>query len=130
MNTKLCDRFSVTHYPMLFWGPPLKFASGGWEPKDENSEISTIEDGRTADRLLNWINKQIGRSVKFLSVSVYSLIFKSECCVLFIICILHCTTVQASLIVARMILLVMNFPNERTDILSVQELDYLKPLQE
>lgn len=130
MNTKLCDRFSVTHYPMLFWGPPLKFASGGWEPKDENSEIRTIEDGRTADRLLNWINKQIGRSVKFLSVSVYSLIFKIECCVLFIICILHCTTVQASLIVARMILLVMNFPNERTDILSVQELDYLKPLQE
>ncbi|XP_043696406.1 sulfhydryl oxidase 2 isoform X3 [Telopea speciosissima] len=62
INTKLCDRFSVGHYPMLLWGPPSKFASGGWEPKQDKSEIRLIDDGRTADRLLNWINKQLGSS--------------------------------------------------------------------
>ncbi|KAF9677400.1 hypothetical protein SADUNF_Sadunf08G0103600 [Salix dunnii] len=51
-----------SHYPMLFWGPPSKFASGGWEPKEEKSEIHVIDDGRTAERLLNWINKQLGSS--------------------------------------------------------------------
>lgn len=61
INTKLCDKFSVGHYPMLFWGPPPKFVSGSWEPKQEKSEIRIIDDGRTADRLLNWINKQTGR---------------------------------------------------------------------
>lgn len=62
INTNLCDRFSVGHYPMLFWGPPSKFVSGGLEPKQEKSEISPIDDGRTSDRLLNWINKQLGSS--------------------------------------------------------------------
>ncbi|XP_062111041.1 sulfhydryl oxidase 2-like [Humulus lupulus] len=62
INTKLCDRFSVSHYPMLFWGPPSKFVGGSWEPKKEKSEILVIDDGRTADRLLNWINKQLGSS--------------------------------------------------------------------
>ncbi|XP_011022966.1 PREDICTED: sulfhydryl oxidase 2-like isoform X2 [Populus euphratica] len=62
INNKLCDKFSVSHYPMLFWGPPSKFASGGWEPKEEKSEIHVIDDGRTAERLLNWINKQLGSS--------------------------------------------------------------------
>ncbi|XP_062170712.1 sulfhydryl oxidase 2 isoform X2 [Alnus glutinosa] len=62
INTKLCDKFSIGHYPMLFWGPPPKFVSGGWEPKQEKSEIRLIDDGRTADRLLNWINKQMGSS--------------------------------------------------------------------
>ncbi|XP_042505753.1 sulfhydryl oxidase 2 [Macadamia integrifolia] len=62
INTKLCDRFSVGHYPMLLWGHPSKFASGGWEPKQDKSEIRLIDDGRTADRLLNWINKQLGSS--------------------------------------------------------------------
>jgi len=62
-NTKLCDKFSVSHYPMLFWGPPTKFVSGSWEPKKDKSEILVIDDGRTAERLLNWINKQIGRFV-------------------------------------------------------------------
>jgi thiol oxidase len=61
-NTKLCDKFSVSHYPMLFWGPPTKFVSGSWEPKKDKSEILVIDDGRTAERLLNWINKQIGSS--------------------------------------------------------------------
>ncbi|KAK9115409.1 hypothetical protein Syun_022206 [Stephania yunnanensis] len=61
-NTKLCDRFSVGHYPMLLWGPPPKFASGGWEPKQDKTEILAIDDGRTAERLLNWINKQMGSS--------------------------------------------------------------------
>ncbi|XP_021615766.1 sulfhydryl oxidase 2 isoform X2 [Manihot esculenta] len=62
INNKLCDRFSVGHYPMLFWGPPSKFVSGSWEPKKEKSEIHVIDDGRTAERLLNWINKQLGSS--------------------------------------------------------------------
>ncbi|XP_022552700.2 sulfhydryl oxidase 2 isoform X1 [Brassica napus] len=57
-NTKLCDRFSVSHYPMLFWGPPSKFVSGSGEPKKEKSEIVVIDDARTAERLLKWINKQ------------------------------------------------------------------------
>uniref|UniRef100_A0A2N9FN44 Sulfhydryl oxidase n=1 Tax=Fagus sylvatica TaxID=28930 RepID=A0A2N9FN44_FAGSY len=62
INTKLCDKFSVGHYPMLFWAPPPKFVSGGWEPKQEKSEIRVIDDPRTADRLLNWINKEMGSS--------------------------------------------------------------------
>ncbi|XP_010923979.1 sulfhydryl oxidase 2 isoform X3 [Elaeis guineensis] len=62
MNTNLCDRFSVGHYPMLLWGPPPKFASGKWDPKQEKSEIQSIDDARTADHLLNWINKRIGSS--------------------------------------------------------------------
>ncbi|GMH15184.1 hypothetical protein Nepgr_017025 [Nepenthes gracilis] len=61
INTKLCDRFSVSHYPMLLWGTPSKFASGGSEPK-QDGEIRKIDDGRTAERLLNWINKQMGSS--------------------------------------------------------------------
>ncbi|KAJ4959754.1 hypothetical protein NE237_019664 [Protea cynaroides] len=62
LNTKLCDRFSVDRYPMLLWGSPSKFASGGWEPGQDKSEICIIDDGRTADSLLNWINKQLGSS--------------------------------------------------------------------
>ncbi|KAG7973760.1 hypothetical protein I3843_06G013100 [Carya illinoinensis] len=62
INTKLCDKFSVVHYPMLFWGPPAKFVAGGWEPKQEKSEIRLIDNGRTADRLINWINKQTDSS--------------------------------------------------------------------
>lgn len=65
INTKLCDRFSVGHYPMLLWGPPLKFASGGWDPKQEKSDIRSIDDGRTADRLLNWINQQMSSAFSF-----------------------------------------------------------------
>ncbi|KFK33346.1 hypothetical protein AALP_AA5G002100 [Arabis alpina] len=61
-NTKLCDRFDVSHYPMLFWGPPTKFVSGSGEPKKTKSELLVIDDGRTAERLLNWINKQLGSS--------------------------------------------------------------------
>ncbi|KAH1035775.1 hypothetical protein GYH30_055652 [Glycine max] len=62
INTKLCDKFSVGHYPMLFWGPPSKFVGAGWEPKQEKSDMRVIDDARTADRLLNWINKQLGSS--------------------------------------------------------------------
>ncbi|KAI3855526.1 hypothetical protein MKW92_043334 [Papaver armeniacum] len=59
INTKLCDAFSVTYYPMLLWGPPSKFVSvSKWDPK-EKSDIIAIDDGRTADRLLNWINKRM-----------------------------------------------------------------------
>ncbi|KAI9088663.1 hypothetical protein K1719_029777 [Acacia pycnantha] len=62
INTKLCDKFSVGHYPMLLWGPPPKFVAGSWEPKQDKADIWMIDDGRTADRLLNWINKQMGSS--------------------------------------------------------------------
>ncbi|XP_068641026.1 sulfhydryl oxidase 2 isoform X1 [Aristolochia californica] len=62
-NTELCNRFSVRHYPMLLWGPPSKFAAGGWEPtEDKKGEILYIDDGRTSERLLNWINKQMRSS--------------------------------------------------------------------
>lgn len=61
INTKLCDKFSVGHYPMLFWGPPPKFVGAGWEPKQDKSDIRAIDDARTADRLLNWINKETAR---------------------------------------------------------------------
>lgn len=46
---------------MLLWGPSVKFVAGKWDPKQEKSEIQSIDDGRTADRLLNWINKKMGR---------------------------------------------------------------------
>ncbi|XP_017226956.1 sulfhydryl oxidase 2 isoform X2 [Daucus carota subsp. sativus] len=62
INSNLCDKFSVDHYPLLLWGPPSQFVSGSWEPKKENSKIISIDDGRTADRLLKWINKQMGSS--------------------------------------------------------------------
>ncbi|KAD7478809.1 hypothetical protein E3N88_01945 [Mikania micrantha] len=62
INTKLCDKFSVTHYPALYWGSPSKFVGGEWNGKNENSEIRPIDDGRTADRLLKWINTQLGSS--------------------------------------------------------------------
>ncbi|KAG8639199.1 sulfhydryl oxidase 2 isoform X1 [Manihot esculenta] len=62
INNELCDRFSVAHYPMLFWGPPSKFVSAAWESKEEKSVIRVIDDGRTAEKLLSWINKQLGSS--------------------------------------------------------------------
>ncbi|XP_050225244.1 sulfhydryl oxidase 2 isoform X2 [Mercurialis annua] len=62
INTKLCDKFSVSHYPMLFWSAPANFVSGSWGPKEDKNEIRVIDDGRTAERLLSWINKQLGRS--------------------------------------------------------------------
>ncbi|OMO88094.1 Thioredoxin-like protein [Corchorus olitorius] len=63
INTKLCDKFSVSHYPMLFWGPTEEFVSAtGWEPNQAKSEICIIDNGRTAERLVNWINNQIGSS--------------------------------------------------------------------
>ncbi|XP_016547184.1 sulfhydryl oxidase 2 isoform X5 [Capsicum annuum] len=65
INSNLCDKFSVTRFPMLFWGPPKKFIGGGWDPKQEKSEIIPIENGQTADILLGWINKQLGRSYGF-----------------------------------------------------------------
>ncbi|BAT93856.1 Sulfhydryl oxidase [Vigna angularis] len=62
INTKLCDKFSVSHYPMLFWSHPSKFVGGGWDPKQDKNDIRVIDDARTADRLLSWINKQLGSS--------------------------------------------------------------------
>ncbi|KAK3134899.1 hypothetical protein QOZ80_5BG0412160 [Eleusine coracana subsp. coracana] len=60
VNTDLCSRFSVDHYPFLVWGPPTKFASAKWKPKQENSELELIDDARTAERLLKWIDKKMG----------------------------------------------------------------------
>ncbi|KAK4371150.1 hypothetical protein RND71_010625 [Anisodus tanguticus] len=65
INSNLCDKFSVRHYPMLLWGHPKRFVGSGWDPKQENSEIRSIENGRTADILLGWINKQLGSSYGF-----------------------------------------------------------------
>ncbi|XP_038725303.1 sulfhydryl oxidase 2-like isoform X2 [Tripterygium wilfordii] len=62
INNKLCDKFSVGHYPMLFWGPPSKFVAASLEPKQEKSDITLIDDCRTAEHLLNWINKKLGSS--------------------------------------------------------------------
>ncbi|XP_076927990.1 sulfhydryl oxidase 2-like isoform X1 [Bidens hawaiensis] len=62
INIKLCDKFSVSNYPSLFWGPPSKFVGGSWDGKNDKSEIRYIDDGRTAERLLKWINKQLGSS--------------------------------------------------------------------
>ncbi|XP_074588316.1 sulfhydryl oxidase 1-like [Curcuma longa] len=61
-NTDLCGSFSVSHYPMLFWGPPNKFSAGRWDPKKNNEEIQLIDEWRTADLLLNYLNKKIGSS--------------------------------------------------------------------
>jgi hypothetical protein len=69
-NIDLCSRFSVDHYPFLLWGPPTKFVSAKWDRKQEKSEIKLIDDGRTAERLLKWINKQIERQVLLLTISV------------------------------------------------------------
>jgi len=62
VNVDLCNKFSVDHYPFLAWGPPAKFDSPQWKPKQENSELELIDDGRTAERLLKWINKKMGSS--------------------------------------------------------------------
>ncbi|KAL6573768.1 Sulfhydryl oxidase 1 [Orobanche hederae] len=64
INTNLCNKFSVGHYPMLLWAPPSKFLSGSWDPKQEKNDIRSIDDGRTADRLLSWINKQLSSSYR------------------------------------------------------------------
>ncbi|KAK4260732.1 hypothetical protein QN277_003810 [Acacia crassicarpa] len=62
MNKNLCDKFSVGRFPMLFWGPPSEVVGVSWEPNQEKSDILIIDDGRTADRFLGWINKRMGSS--------------------------------------------------------------------
>lgn len=75
---KLCDKFSIDHYPMLFWGSPKKFVGGSWQPKQEKNEISVVDEWRTSDLLLKWINKKIGR---YLCTEISCLPFKfSQCC--------------------------------------------------
>ncbi|PWA43015.1 RING/FYVE/PHD zinc finger superfamily protein [Artemisia annua] len=61
VNTNICDKFSVNHYPMLFWGTPSGFAACSMGGNIGKSEIHTINNGRTANRLLKWINTQLGR---------------------------------------------------------------------
>lgn len=58
---------------MLLWGNPSKFVSGSWDPKKDKNEIRLIDDGRTAERLLNWINKQIGRYGVSQSIAYFSI---------------------------------------------------------
>ncbi|XP_071714603.1 sulfhydryl oxidase 2-like [Rutidosis leptorrhynchoides] len=62
INTKLCDKFSIPYYPLLLWGPPYKFVGGHWNGKKEQNGIYPIEDGKTADLLLTWINTHLGSS--------------------------------------------------------------------
>ncbi|EPS57940.1 protein disulfide family, partial [Genlisea aurea] len=62
INSKLCSKFSVEYFPLLLWGSPSKFAYGSWDPKQDSNEIRAVDDGRTSQRLLNWINKQTNRS--------------------------------------------------------------------
>ncbi|GKB11119.1 sulfhydryl oxidase 2-like protein isoform X2 [Tanacetum coccineum] len=64
-NTNICDKFSVSHYPMLFWGTPSGFAAGIIDGNTGKSEILTINDGRTALNMLKWINTQLGSSYIF-----------------------------------------------------------------
>lgn len=59
---------------MLYWGPPKKFVAGGWDPKQEKSEILPIENGRTADILLEWINKQLGRYKHLLFIGSFLIV--------------------------------------------------------
>ncbi|XP_056850101.1 sulfhydryl oxidase 1-like [Raphanus sativus] len=62
MNAKLCDKFCISHYPMLFWTPPRKFVGGSWGPKQDKSEIIVMDNWHTSDLLLSWINKQLSSS--------------------------------------------------------------------
>lgn len=66
INTNLCGKFSVSRYPMLLWGPPPKFLAGGFDPKQNKDEIQLIDEWRTADDLLNYINKRLGRQVALI----------------------------------------------------------------
>nr|GFA28916.1 sulfhydryl oxidase 2-like isoform X2 [Tanacetum cinerariifolium] len=70
-NTNICDKFSVTHYPMLFWGTPSGFAAGSIDGSTGKSEIRTINDGRTAHRMLKWINTRLGSSYIFKDDILY-----------------------------------------------------------
>ena len=74
INTKLCNKFSIPYYPMLLWAPPAKFIGGRWNGKKENSEFTPIDDGRTAERLLKWINTQLGRYFENIII-IFSLVY-------------------------------------------------------
>lgn len=64
VNAKLCDRFSVDRYPMLLWSRPSIFVSSdAWDGND--GHIISIKDGRTAERLLDWINKKMNSTYGF-----------------------------------------------------------------
>ncbi|XP_057542776.1 sulfhydryl oxidase 2 isoform X2 [Amaranthus tricolor] len=64
INSKLCDRFSVDRYPMLFWSKPSNFVSiNSWDGND--GEIVSIKNVGTAERLLDWINKKMNSSYGF-----------------------------------------------------------------
>ncbi|XP_019160203.1 PREDICTED: sulfhydryl oxidase 2-like isoform X1 [Ipomoea nil] len=56
VNIDLCDRFSVNHYPMLFWGKSSEFVNGNWSLHGGIGEMRPIDNGRTHVQLLNWIN--------------------------------------------------------------------------
>ncbi|XP_078429267.1 sulfhydryl oxidase 1-like [Wolffia australiana] len=67
-NGKLCDRFSVSHYPTLLWAPPAKFRNSKWTPGKAGSGIEDIDiqKGRTAQLLLDWINDKLGSSFSLI----------------------------------------------------------------
>ncbi|XP_076942111.1 sulfhydryl oxidase 1-like [Bidens hawaiensis] len=64
INIKLCLKFHISHYPILLWGAPSKFMDCHWNGKREKSEIIPVADGRTADRLLKWINTKLTSSYR------------------------------------------------------------------
>lgn len=62
VNVNLCLKFSVSYFPTLLWGPPSKFVTARWDAKKVKSEITPIEDWKSAEDLLKWINTQLGSS--------------------------------------------------------------------
>ncbi|XP_031123674.1 sulfhydryl oxidase 2-like [Ipomoea triloba] len=65
VNIDLCDRFSVNHYPMLIWGKSSEFVNGSWSLHQGIGEMRPIDNGRTGDRLLNWINIHLNSTYGF-----------------------------------------------------------------
>lgn len=61
VNTALCERFNIGHYPTLLWGPPSKFAWNAAK-SDVHTGWEVIENARKAELLLQYINDKIGKA--------------------------------------------------------------------
>lgn len=48
---------------MLFWGKSSEFVNGSWSQHQEIGEMRPIDNGRTSDRLLDWINNHLNRYI-------------------------------------------------------------------
>ncbi|CAM6090971.1 unnamed protein product [Calypogeia fissa] len=61
INRKLCQRFSVKHYPTMLFGKPSTFAWGSrLEDNDQNFE--DVGSRMSAQALLDWINTHLKKS--------------------------------------------------------------------